>query len=528
METNNQTPVPSKDSQINLILTPDMHHVDNVDLVNVFHNMKVRKRFFAWVLLFCMLLGISASLLVVQFTQPPLTVSSIMTYDYDIDYDALAETDPDLVPKDENEKPLKGVLHVFDLTAPDGQPLDLGQISSPYVLQQALDMTALSATIDVSSLRRNIQVERNLTDESKRTMEVAAQMVTDKNASAYNTISNLETKYENKVIVSLTNGFSGGGNDYNKVLLGNDELSSLLNNILTVYNNYLVLTFADRKLPDDEFAVIDINKLDYLESLDLARTALQDLYDYCGNQPEAFKAYRSSVTGYSLTDLMELLMSIKSTNVDYLYSYVYSSGLAKNFATMLASYEFQLRNAQNKLNTIREDITATQEVLDVYKNNEVYVSMQDSDTSRSSKYTTDYYNELVLLQTENFAKQAETQKAVTDLESKISHLKGKQDAGLQADIQDELNTALDSCKDLYKMICIHMTEVFETTENRTYVLRSAAYGTSQSFLTAGAMNIVIGATAGMILACVLWFMSALISEITRVKKFDDEGKAAND
>ena len=528
LETNNQTPIPNKDTQINLVLTPDANQGTTVDLVNVFHNMKIRKRFFAWVLLFCMLLGISASLLAAQFMQPQMTVSSIMTFDYDIDYDALAETDPELVPKDEKGLNIKGVQHVFDLTAPDGQPLDLGQITSPYVLQQAIDMTGLSTPITASSLSRNIRIERNMTEESKRSMEVAAQMVTDKNASAYNTINSLKQTYENKVIVSLTNGFTNGDDDKKKIMLRDDELAPLLNNILNIYNDYLVLSFADRKLPVNAFEVININKLDYLESLDLARTGLQDLYDYCNKQSEDFKGYRSPATGYSLTDLMELLMSIKSTNVDYLYSYVYSSGLAKDFDTMLASYEFQVRMARNKLNAVQDDITATQNVLDVYKNDEVYVSMQDSDTSRSSRYTTDYYNELVLQQADNYAKLAELQTTVTDLENKISHLKGKQEAGLQEGIQGELEAAMESCKGIYQMVNDHMEEVFATAESQTYAQRSAAYGKSDSFLAAGAKYMIIGAVAGAVLACGLWFMSALIQEMKRGKKFEDEGTEVND
>ena len=70
LETNNQMQIPNKDSQINVVLTPDINQGNTVDLVNVFHNMKLRKRFFAWVLLFCMLLGISASLLMYQINKP--------------------------------------------------------------------------------------------------------------------------------------------------------------------------------------------------------------------------------------------------------------------------------------------------------------------------------------------------------------------------------------------------------------------------------------------------------------------------
>ena len=201
-----------------------------------------------------MLLGISASLLLYQINKPMLKVSSVVTFDYDI------------ITADGKE-----YGHVSDLTAPDGKPLDLDQITSSYVLQKAIDMTGLSKPVSVASLRRNIQIERNLTEDSKRQMEVAAQMVTDKNNAAYSTVSNLTQKYENKVVVSLTNGFTSGDDDKEKIELKDAEIPQLLNNILLVYNDYMVLTYANQKQPDDQFSVIDVEEMDFLENFVLYR-----------------------------------------------------------------------------------------------------------------------------------------------------------------------------------------------------------------------------------------------------------------
>ena len=73
-----------------------------------------------------------------------------------------------------------------------------------------------------------------------------------------------------------------------------------------------------------------------------------------------------------------------------------------------------------------------------------------------------------------------------------------------------------------------MSEIFASAENNTYAQRSAAYGKTQSFLAASAKNMIIGAVAGAVIACGLWFMSGLIKEMKRGKKFDDEEMEAND
>ncbi len=122
----------SNDRQIQLVVNNDQEE-NSIDLGNVFHNMKLRKRLFAWVLVLCMVVGVCAPLLLYQFTKAPLTVSSVVTLRYE-------------APKEEYREGLKDGTYwlqdvefeqVNDLTAPDGTDLDLNQITSSYVLQTA-------------------------------------------------------------------------------------------------------------------------------------------------------------------------------------------------------------------------------------------------------------------------------------------------------------------------------------------------------------------------------------------------------
>lgn len=515
LAANEQEKVFGKDSQINVVLSPDMNGAGTVDLVNVFHNMKVRRRFFAWVLLLCMLMGVSAMLLVSQFTKPMATVSSLVTYDYEV-----IEEEPE-----QNRR--VAPYPVKDLTAPDGKPLDLEQITSAYVLQQAIDMTPLSEPITVEALRRNMLIQRNLTEDSKRKQEVAAQMVTDKNNAAYTTVQGLELEYENKVVVSLTNGFSTDEESISKTVLPDDELKALLNNILNAYNDFMVLTYADKKLPDDAFSVIDTESMDFLESLDMMRTAVDNLYEYCEAQPENIRTQRSIKTGLSLEDLMQTLSTVRSVNVDYLYSYVYTNSLTRDSATILTNYLYQLRLATNNRDQIESNIATTQAILDTYKNDEIYVSMQDSDTSRSTKTTTDYYNELVLAQAENYDKLAEIEVQITDINGKISNLTGSTNTQADIEVGDELTNTLERCKQIYQMIRDYMTEIFNGSASNMYAIHSTAYGKTPGFIQQNLKYVLIGLVVGAVLACGCWFMSGLITEMKRGKHFDDIETEAN-
>ena len=131
----------AKDSQIQLVVNSQGDDEDTIDLGRVFHNMKLKSRLFAWGLILCMMVGICAPLLLYQFTKAPLTVASVVTLDYEV------------VSRDSRTGVVRSRRQVTDLTAPDDTPLDLEQVTSSYVLQNALSGLTLSQPITLSNLR---------------------------------------------------------------------------------------------------------------------------------------------------------------------------------------------------------------------------------------------------------------------------------------------------------------------------------------------------------------------------------------
>ena len=52
-----------ENKQIQLVVNHTGEEEDSIDLGNVFHNMKLKKRLFAWVLVLCLTVGVCAPLL---------------------------------------------------------------------------------------------------------------------------------------------------------------------------------------------------------------------------------------------------------------------------------------------------------------------------------------------------------------------------------------------------------------------------------------------------------------------------------
>ena len=493
-----------------------------IDLGNVFHNMKLKKRVFAWVLVLCLILGICAPLLLYQFTKSPLTVSSVVI----LRYEAPVKEDAEAIR--EGKKTLEDAefAPVTDLSAPDGTELDLNQITSSYVLQTAMDGMVLSNPITVSSLRSNIAIRTILTEESQRTKEALTGLADANSADAYKQLQLAEMEYQNRFVVTLTNGFRENEDDRNAKELPDKELKQLLDRILTVYNDYLVRTYADVKLPEDAFTIIDTANLDVLDSLDQLRKGLDDLYSYCDAKTDTVKAYRSWQTGRSLTDWMETLQTFKSINVDYLYAMVSENAITRDKAELLTNWKYMLRIAQNDLEKTNENIAETKKLLATYKNDEVFISMQESDAAKSTKTATEYYNNLILQQTENYEKAAELKASIADYEDRIFRLDAKTKTDVTAEVEEELTRSIASAQNVYKNIREHMEELFESQMYTTFEDHSAAQGKEQSFIAANLKKIIIFVVLFVALGCGLWFLAGLVPELSKGSREAENGKEA--
>ena len=504
-----------RDSQINVVVNTPDYDEDSIDLGRVFHNMKLKSRIYAWVLILCMLVGLCAPLLMYQLSKPMLTVSSVVTLNYDI------------ISRDANNRVTK--QKVTDLTAPDGTALDLNQITSAYVLQQALSGLHLSQVPSLSTLRANIKVERVLTEDSRRAQELASQMTADKSNAAYAQMQAVQMTYANKFVVSLTNGF-GEEDSRSKQVLSDDELRLLLNHILSEYNKYLVMTYADMKLPDDEVSVIDTANLDYLESLDLLREASDNLVEYIEAQPADVRAYRSHTTGRTLEDWQAMIQTMRDVSADYLYSYIYNNSLYRDGASMLTRYQYQLRNLQTELDSVNENIATNAAILAEYKNDEIFVSVQESDASKSTRATTDYYNSLVLQQSKNYDRVADLESQILDLQDKIEAISAAAAAdgaaAADAGVQEELDHVMTIFRDLYQQVRAHMEELMSSWRYTDYVEYTDAQGRLPGFIAANMKKMIIGAVVGAVLACGLWFLAALAPEFRRNREDEMKKEAA--
>ena len=189
-----------------------------------------------------------------------------------------------------------------------------------------------------------------------------------------------------------------------------------------------------------------------------------------------------------------------------------------------------MRRAQTSLDALYENVATVQEILDSYKNDQIIVSMQDSETVRATSATTDYYNRLFTEQANNFDKIARLEERIADLQYQLDNLyaveAAETAAAQQQEIVAELNEALGVCRKIYGQVCDQMEEIHASSFFTNYAEHSVPQGKTASFLSAAAKKTVIGGVAGAVVACGLWFLSACALEFRSNEKGDGKGKEA--
>lgn len=465
-------------------------NVSELDLVHVFVNMGKKKKIYVWVMIVCMLVGFAFPMLKSELSEKSESVSAVITFTYP---NATFGTDP------------------------NGDPLDINYLSSSYILNNALRKTRLSTGVPISAIEKNMNIERLLTEQTRQDLEVVEKVINETQKD-YEEVKNVEYKYENKYIITLSNGFTTDAEGKNKIFLKGNELATLLNNILSSYNEYFYETYLDMKLPESNLDSIGNNSLDYIERLDSVVEMLNNLAEYCNDESRKdYYLFRSKADGMSLKDVYDCIRLVRDIDVDYLYAYVYYKSATKDKAAMMTRYNYLLRNAQRDLEIISGNIDNNSQLIKEYKNDSITVSMQEQGTGQISSVTTDYYNSLIIDQVENYEKKADINERIANFNDKIEGFKTGNTGVDKKFVENELNLLNRICTELYNLTEKHASEIVESEFYRNSYMNyiGAQYFGSSFMSAANIKKAVIGMIVGLVIAVVIWGGDGLVEEFKR-------------
>ena len=473
------------DQRVELVVSHQNENAGEVSLANVFHNMAGRKKVFLRLIAIFLILGLIIPMLAAEFSQKDPDASAVVKLTYE---------NPE--GKTDEEK------------APD-------RLSFPAsVVSEALDKTKLKGQISVTAAEANLKIEQLLTEAVRQRLEVLQEQI-KASGSAVGQAANIKLEYENTYIVTLRNGFGTGTSD--KVYLSSVEMSDLLNNIIKGYNKYLYETKADYDLPEGDLSDAATGDLDYLESLDLVKDVMTTFKKYCDDKAKLYPDYNSASTGLSFQDLSNIISTLNNVDINYLSAALISGGISKNPADLLNRFQYSLRNAKLELSKTEASIASTQKIIDEYENEGITVTGSDIQEKQTAMITTDYYNDLVLAQTELYSRQAELSQTIADLESRVVSFGGEVSEEELAKADADFRKVYANATAVYELVTDYANEFISSdTIMNEFINSTTAQTKTEAFFSASNLKkAVIGGVAGAVLACCVWIAAGFAEELKK-------------
>ncbi len=457
-----------------------------ISVVSVFSNMAKKKKVYLHLLAILLIIGLALPMLIAEIgTKAPDTQAAVMLRFMDIDPESGKEVNP--------------------------QPVSF----TSYVLQEALSNTQLSSDISLTNLESNIKIEQLLTTETRQRLEILDKEIAA-SATRVSQATSIKLDYENTFIISLSNGF-GSPESRNKTYLSTSEIQDLLNNIIKAYNSQLYKTRSDFAFPESDLASLQYNDLDFLENLDIIKSSLASLKNYCDSNAELYPDYRSASTGMSFHDLSDIISTVNDIDISYLYSYIMYNGITLDQATLINKYNYTLRTARLDLADVNSRIEGNKKIIDEYQNQVISVIGGEEQSGNPVSITTDNYNKLVLTQTELFEKKTSLESQISDLENKIKVFGETASTTEVETVRQEYERVYNDAVSVQDLVLAQGDELLNSdTVKNSYIVSTTAQSKTVSFFSSkNIKRAVIGGVAGVIVAVCIWFIASLATEMRK-------------
>ncbi len=213
-----------------------------------------------------------------------------------------------------------GIVNGF---APDGSPLDVNEIYSTAVITQAMNILELKQTPEI--IRSRCGVTPIISEEQ--------QMINEALADKGEEITYFPDTYKVELVVDGEKGTSYARN----------VLDAIIESYFSVYTE----KYVEQRLSGNPSRDLLDKGYDYYQCIDMLNSDTKDMIDFLKLKREAHPQFRSSVTGYSFADLLEIYTEMKNYEVPKLYAQVIEGPQVKNAEYLKKALNDDIKKSQN-------------------------------------------------------------------------------------------------------------------------------------------------------------------------------------
>ncbi|MDE5582841.1 MAG: lipopolysaccharide biosynthesis protein [Ruminococcus sp.] len=258
--------------------------------------------------------------------------------------------------------------------APDGRDFNKDSVKSPVVIEKAL--TSLNMPMDeLESIRQAITVEGLVPADAMDKILVYRNVYENANSNnlqAAQSMLNVEIYPTNYRIYF----------DYAQTSLSRRDAVLVLNTILEQYKEYFFDMYGYNESLGSAVTSIDVSSYDYSEAVDVLKNSLDTMSKYVKQlSSDDTTRFRSSVTGYTFSDLYESIRTVKDIDLDKLYSFINVNNLTKDKKASIAYYEYRINELTRQKTATEEQLASVKDSINAYEKDQIIIFGNGTDTT---------------------------------------------------------------------------------------------------------------------------------------------------
>ena len=228
---------------------------------------------------------------------------------------------------------------------PSNTPINVNELQSSNVIYGALDKLGVQLSVD--TVRNGISIIPILNEDEETLKEAFL-----KDGEEY---SYFPVKY----IVRFTLG-----SNYSE-----EFVRRALDAILAEYFTYYATTYVEVNVVPNNSAYALGDEYDYLESVDIVNTSLNNIMTYLEARAGVNSGFRSSQTGYNFNDILLLYKNLFDSNMNRIYALVLENAISKDSEALIEKYKKLNATYNLQILSLEEKITSISEIIRTYVNN---------------------------------------------------------------------------------------------------------------------------------------------------------------
>lgn len=408
--------------------------------------------------------------------------------------------------------------------APDGNTFDVFTIKNPAVIEAALTELDIPLTV-LEDVRQGISITGVVPADASDKISTYRSIYEQGNLNAG--IQMIETDVNpTQYRVSF---------DYSKAGFNGETAVKFINTMLNKYREYFFELYGFNQALGNAVTALDYSTYDYAQAVDIFNSSLTSLQQYVNqlNQQDQTH-FRSSVTGYTFSDLAYAVNTLKNVDLDQLSSYITVNNVTKDRNSLIDYYNYRIEELARKRNVAQEELNQLNESIQNYEKDVVIIYGGDQEASQYTQGSVAYDN--------MFEKKIAAQNTVSTATQDISMYQQRANALKSKSVADqdkidkvEKDMAALNVKILALLDKVDKTanEYYETVYlgNAYSVLvpaATSAISTTSSVIKSSMETIIIAEALIFIIYIAVAFILALVSENKKKKVFADPSDQPSD